>query len=145
MLTLVVFGSACALSALAEDVDFTCGKAVPEMAQLAPGAVKPSGWLRDIACAVRDGYTAHMDGPIVLAKRLPAKDANTPLEPNATLPVVSRAAAEAAEVVRTSSSVCWDRPDASPVKLTLKDAGGAPLELVPYGLAKFRITMFLVP
>ena len=81
-------------------------------------------------------------GPVVLAKCLPSSDANTPLEPNASLPKVDRASTEAAEIVWTLSPVRWDRPDAPPVKVTLKDAAGAPLTLIPYGLAKFRITMF---
>lgn len=68
MKTVVVIGGILALSGLAGAADFTCGKVIPEMVQLAPGAVKPTGWL--------------------------------------------------------------------------KDAAGVPLELIPYGLAKFRITMF---
>ena len=61
---------------------------------------------------------------------------------NATKLELMATLAEAAEVVWTASPVHWDRPDAPPVKVMLKDAAGAPLELVPYGLAKFRITMF---
>ena len=30
----------------------------------------------------------------------------------------------------------------SPVRLTVRDAAGAPLELVPYGCAKLRVSMF---
>ena len=51
-----------------------CGKVESDMSHLAPGAVKPSGWLKEIACAVRDGYTAHMDEVDVQFRRAWAAD-----------------------------------------------------------------------
>jgi len=33
----------------------------PAFLPLAPGAVKPQGWLRDWACSMRDGMTGHLD------------------------------------------------------------------------------------
>ncbi|NLP10073.1 hypothetical protein GX408_06720, partial [bacterium] len=33
----------------------------PAFLVLPPGAVEPTGWLRDWCVAARDGYTAHMD------------------------------------------------------------------------------------
>jgi hypothetical protein len=36
----------------------------------------------------------------------------------------------------------WNWPLASPVRLIVRDADGASLELVPYGCAKLRVSMF---
>jgi hypothetical protein len=36
----------------------------------------------------------------------------------------------------------WDWPLAAPMKLKTKSSDGSPLELVPYGCAKLRISMF---
>jgi len=41
---------------------------------LPPGAVEPSGWLRDWCCAARDGFTGHMDDVHVEFRRAWAAD-----------------------------------------------------------------------
>ena len=53
----------------------------------------------------------------------------------------TRAAADA-QVVRTSMPAKWNWPLAAPVKLKTKASDGSPLELVPYGCARLRISMF---
>ena len=53
----------------------------------------------------------------------------------------TRAAADA-QVVRTPMPAKWDWPLAAPMKLKTKASDGTPLELVPYGCAKLRISMF---
>ena len=46
------------------------------------------------------------------------------------------------KVVRTSMPAKWDWPLAAPLRLNIKSADGQPLELVPYGCTKLRISMF---
>ena len=38
----------------------------------------------------------------------------------------------------------WDWPLDAPVKVIAKDTAGRPLELVPYGCTKLRVSMFPV-
>ena len=88
-------------------------------------------------------YCSLTCGPLLFAYGLPEQDENTPapgartdwrLDP-------TRVAADA-QVVRTPMPAKWDWPLAAPVKLKTKSSDGSPLELVPYGCAKLRISMF---
>ena len=88
-------------------------------------------------------YCSLVYGPLLFAYGLPEKDENTPapgartdwrLDP-------TRAAADA-QVVRTPMPAKWDWPLAAPVRLKAKASDGTTLELIPYGCAKLRISMF---
>ena len=84
-------------------------------------------------------------GPLLFAHAIPEKDDNTPAG-EVREPVLSAALASAdISVVRSPlrRSWAWSVADA-PVKLALKDANGKPLELVPYGCTKLRISAFPV-
>ena len=59
-------------------------------------------------------------------------------------PVLDPASVAGAQVVRTTMPAVWDWPLDAPVKLVAKDAAGKPLELVPYGCTKLRVSMFPV-
>ena len=44
----------------------------------------------------------------------------------------------------TAGIAVWDWPLDAPVKVIAKDTAGRPLELVPYGCTKLRVSMFPV-
>ena len=88
-------------------------------------------------------YCSLSYGPLLFAYALPEKDENEPapgartdwrLDP-------TRAAADA-QIIRTPMPARWNWPFAAPLRLKTKAADGSPLELVPYGCAKLRISMF---
>ena len=90
-------------------------------------------------------YCSVSYGPLLFAYALPEKDENNPapgarldwsLDPSHVL--------DGAKVVRSQMPEKWNWPRESPVRLTVQAADGAPLELVPYGCAKLRLSMFPV-
>ena len=77
-------------------------------------------------------------------KRIPEADENTPA-PGAQTDdwrIDSSRVLDGAFLVRSPMPQTWNWPLASPVRLTIRDSNGAPLELVPYGCAKLRVSMF---
>ena len=88
-------------------------------------------------------YCSLTCGPLLFAYGLPAQDDNPPA-PGARTDwrLDSTRAAADAQVVRSPMPAKWDWPLAAPVKLKTKAADGSPLELVPYGCTKLRISMF---
>ena len=81
-------------------------------------------------------------GPLLFAYAIPEKDDNTPLGEPLEPALVEDLAAKDVSVVRRPMPAKWDWPLDAPVKLRLADAGGAPLELVPYGCTKLRVSAF---
>jgi len=82
-------------------------------------------------------------GPLLMAYAYPAKDDNTIIG-NAAEPVLDPASVPGAQVVRKAMPAVWDWPLDAPVKVMAKDSAGRPLELVPYGCTKLRVSMFPV-
>jgi DUF1680 family protein len=89
-------------------------------------------------------YCSISYGPLLFARGIPEKDENTPM-PGARTDGwrldASRVLADVA-VVREALPEKWDWPLAAPLRLKVKDSSGEPLELVPYGCAKLRVSMF---
>jgi Ca2+:H+ antiporter len=67
-----------------------------------------------------------------------------PIIGNAAEPVLDPASVPGAQVVRKAMPAVWDWPLDAPVKVVAKDSAGRPLELVPYGCTKLRVSMFPV-
>ena len=82
-------------------------------------------------------------GPLLMAYAYPAKDDNTIIG-DATESVLDPASVPGAQVTRKAMPPVWDWPLDAPVKMVAKDAAGKPLELVPYGCTKLRVSMFPV-
>ena len=98
--------------------------------------------MNDLACGeVAREYGYVKVGPLLMAQLVPSEDENTP-HPPADLPSVTAADAARAELVRAPMPSRWDWPVDAPVKVRMNDASGKLLELIPYGSAKFRISMF---
>jgi hypothetical protein len=88
-------------------------------------------------------YCSITCGPLLCAYGLPEKDENTPVPGARTdWQLDAMHAAADAQIVRTPMPAKWDWPLDAPFKLKTKAADGSPLELVPYGCAKLRISMF---
>ena len=81
-------------------------------------------------------------GPLLFAYAIPAKDDNTPACAVPELMLAERLDPTEIAVTRTALSHPWNWPLDAPVKLKLADAAGQPLELVPYGCTKLRISAF---
>ncbi len=89
-------------------------------------------------------YASVLCGPLLFAKGIPEADENTPA-PGAQTDgwrIDSSRVLDGALLVRSPMPQTWNWPLASPVQLTIRDSNGAPLELVPYGCAKLRVSMF---
>lgn len=83
-------------------------------------------------------------GPLLFALGFAEKDENTPAGKTFE-PVVDPATAlEGAELTRSAVPSPWDWRLDAPLRLRIKAADGSPLELVPYGCTKLRISMFPV-
>ena len=82
-------------------------------------------------------------GPLLMAYAYPAKDDNTIIG-NAAEPILDPASVPGAKIVRKPMPAVWDWPLDAPVKVIAKDTAGRPLELVPYGCTKLRVSMFPV-
>ncbi len=89
-------------------------------------------------------YCSLTCGPLLFAYGLPEKDENTPA-PGARTDwrLDSRQVLKDVKIIRTPMPANWDWPLNAPVRVQTKAADGSPLELVPYGCAKLRISMFL--
>jgi hypothetical protein len=88
-------------------------------------------------------YCSLSYGPLLFAYGLPEKDENTPAPGARTdWKLDAASAAASAKVVREPMPAKWDWPLASPLRIETKAADGSSLELVPYGCAKLRISMF---
>lgn len=88
-------------------------------------------------------YCSVSYGPLLFAYGLPEKDENTAAEgARKEWKLDSSQSAAAIEVARVPMPAKWDWPLDAPLKLRTKAADGAALELVPYGCAKLRISMF---
>ena len=82
-------------------------------------------------------------GPLLFAYALPEKDENTPLpEAKTDWKVDSSKILDGCKVVRGPMPEFWGWQADAPLKLSVTAEGGQPLELVPYGCAKLRISMF---
>ena len=88
-------------------------------------------------------YCSISYGPLLFARGIPEKDENTPVPGTRTDWRLdsSRVLADV-KVVRKPMPAKWDWPLAAPLQLNVRSAEGQPLELVPYGCAKLRISMF---
>ena len=88
-------------------------------------------------------YVSLSYGPLLFAHGLVEKDENTPMPGQRTDWRLdsSRVLADA-KVVREAMPAKWDWPLASPLRLKVAAADGSPIELVPYGCAKLRVSMF---
>ena len=89
-------------------------------------------------------YASVLCGPLLFAKGIPEADENTPESGAQTdgWKLDSAHALDGACIVRDPMPKKWNWPLASPVRLTVRDADGTPLELIPYGCAKLRVSMF---
>ena len=88
-------------------------------------------------------YCSVSCGPLLFACGLAEKDENTALPGAKTdWTLDSSKVLAQAKVTRSALPAFWDWPFAAPVKLTVTDAAGQPLTLIPYGCAKLRISMF---
>ena len=88
-------------------------------------------------------YVSLSCGPILFAYGIAEEDENTP-KPGVRTDWrldSSRVLADA-KVVREAMPAKWDWPLASPLRLKVAAADGSPIELVPYGCAKLRVSMF---
>ena len=83
-------------------------------------------------------------GPLLFAQAIPeARDNKPACEVRPAVLAANLSAAQMA-VRREGLSRPWNWPAAAPVKLSLPDAAGNPLELIPYGCTKLRISAFEV-
>ena len=81
-------------------------------------------------------------GPLLFAKDLTGADANAPVG-DVRAPTLAADAAERIGVMRTAMPAKWSWNAAeSAIRLTVPAADGEMLELVPYGCAKMRISLF---
>lgn len=88
-------------------------------------------------------YCHFMRGPLLFAKEIPGSDENTPAGEVSAPVFSSDDALRSVRIVRRPMPKMWRwNPDDAPVRLKLKDSGGVEHELVPYGCAKLRISMF---
>ena len=85
-------------------------------------------------------FASVLAGPLLFAKGFAEKSANEPAE-KTFVPVLDTASAAAAQLTRKPLARPWNWPLDAPVKVTVRDAAGAPLELVPYGCTKLRASM----
>ena len=82
-------------------------------------------------------------GPLLFARGLAEIDENTPQPGQRTdWRLDSWRVLDGAKVLRDAMPRFWDWPLASPLRIRAKAADGSPLELVPYGCAKLRVSMF---
>jgi len=88
----------------------------------------------------RGTFSSVLAGPLLFAKGFAEKTANEPAE-KTYLPSLDTNSVAAAKVVRAPLAHPWNWPLDAPAKVTVKDAEGRPLELVPYGCTKFRAAM----
>ena len=78
-------------------------------------------------------------GPLLFAENLPSAGLNAA---PADICIPKLAANATARVLRSGYPIGWKNPAEAPIRLVTRTADGKCLELVPYGSAKFRISMF---
>ena len=83
-------------------------------------------------------------GPLLFAAAIPEKDDNTPAGDVREIALSSALRASDIAVSRSALPRPWDWRADAPVRLSLADAIGQPLELVPYGCTKLRLSAFPV-
>jgi len=81
-------------------------------------------------------------GPLLFAQAIHTEDDNTPIGPVREASLSAAVKPESVAVGRGAMPSVWTWPEASPLRLTTIDASGAPMELVPYGCTKLRISAF---
>ena len=82
-------------------------------------------------------------GPLLFARGLAEIDENTPQPGQRTdWRLDSSRVLDGATVERDAMPSFWNWPLASPLRIHVKAADGSPLDLVPYGCARLRISMF---
>ena len=88
-------------------------------------------------------YVSLSCGPLLFAYGIAEADENTP-KPGVRTDwrLDSSRVLAGAKVIRESMPAKWDWPLASPLRLKVAATDGLPLELVPYGCAKLRVSMF---
>ena len=93
-----------------------------------------------------DGGKPHCSlslGPLLFAHGLAEQDENTPVPGQRTnWRLDSSHVLTGAVVERDAMPSFWNWPLASPLRLRVRSSDGSPLELVPYGCAKLRVSMF---
>ena len=82
-------------------------------------------------------------GPLLFAAAIPSVDENTP-QKGARIgwSLDSTKVLAGAKVTRTAMPEVWSWQEDAPVKVTVVDADGQPLALIPYGCARLRVSMF---
>ena len=81
-------------------------------------------------------------GPLLFAKDLTGADANTPMA-DFSVSELAEDAASRISVRRAPLRTDWNwKSDTTPLRLTVPDSKGGVVELVPYGCAKMRISLF---
>lgn len=90
----------------------------------------------------RKSYRYITRGPLLFAKALDCTDDNTPVG-DVSVPFLSDDVGSTITLEKRPMPDVWRwTPECAPVKLTIQDAAGKAQELVPYGCAKMRISMF---
>ena len=81
-------------------------------------------------------------GPLLFAKNLTGSDVNTPVE-DVSMPVLAADAADRMSVMRSALKPDWNwKTETSPIQIVVPDVHGKNMDLVPYGCAKMRISLF---
>ncbi|MCQ2388890.1 MAG: glycoside hydrolase family 127 protein [Kiritimatiellae bacterium] len=97
--------------------------------------------VRDLDDTQKD-FACLSAGPLLFARGFAEKDANAAAEEIAVPEIDPRTALAGARLNRAALPRPWNWPLASPTTLSVKDAAGRALELVPYGCTKLRASMF---
>ncbi len=80
-------------------------------------------------------------GPLLMAQAYAELDENEPAS-EVREPMLGSDALEGAKVIRHPMPPVWTWPAAAPVRVRVRTAAGESLELLPYGRAKLRTSMF---
>lgn len=117
-------------------------KAGDEVALTFPMAPRVKDWrdMNEFGRALKSVYL----GPLLFAAAIPEKDDDTPAGEVRVPSLAAKLDPAEIAVSRRPVPHPWDWRVDAPVKLTLRDADGQPLELVPYGCTKLRISAFPV-
>ena len=83
-------------------------------------------------------------GPLLMVQGHAELDENTPVG-TVCEAELGRDALDVAKTVRRPMPEKWNWPYEAPVRIVVKSADGRPIELIPYGCAKLRTSMFAGP